>query len=109
MLHLHRYLHFNGHLTFIPFCAILTALKPERRTMLFRPISNSILDFLGEPRKLIGMTRKEAAKYLGVSPNYVSILTGNSARGNRISKPYTKKRLDQYLESKGAHNDRSLS
>ena len=47
-----------------------------------------------------GMTRQEAAAYLGVTPNFVSILTGNTARGNRLSKPYTKEKLDAYLESR---------
>ena len=67
--------------------------------MLFKPTPNSILDFLGEPRPK-GMTRKQVAEYLGVSPNFVSILTGNTSRGNRLSKPYTEEMLDEYLESK---------
>ena len=51
-------------------------------------------------RKGEGMTRQEAADYLGVTPNFVSILTGNTARGNRLSKPYTKEKLDAYLASR---------
>jgi len=74
-------------------------------TSLFnRDIPDSVHEFLGEeiPKKAEkeGMTRDEAAEYLGVSTNFVSILTGKTARGGRLSRPYTKEKLDAYLDSR---------